>query len=70
MKVWISRVLNLRNVTLLLAVSVFFLLMCRGDIRHTDTPLPALPISTLAGAPISAESFADRPWVVNVWMPG
>lgn len=65
-KPWI----NLKTATALLMVSAIALLTGRSSVRPTDTPLPALPIADLSGKPLTRQYFDDRPWVINVWMPG
>lgn len=42
----------------------------RPSLERLDRELGPLPVAQLDGTPILPASFAGRPWVVNVWMPG
>jgi hypothetical protein len=44
--------------------------LLRPHVQQIDRALGPLPLATLEGTPIDPGSFAGRPWVVNVWMPG
>ena len=54
--------------TLGLGAAAFIALKPR--VEQVDRVIGPLPVARLDGTPIDAASFAGRPWVVNVWMPG
>jgi len=44
--------------------------LLKPRLEHLDREIGPLPVAALDGTPILPASFAGRPWIVNVWMPG
>ena len=64
----IPAILAVAALTLGLGVAAYVATKPRVEV--VDRAIGPLPVAQLDGTPILPASFAGKPWVVNLWMPG